>query len=274
MSSRMDKYENANEFKTTSRTSKNESLYQKSDLDDFKEIDLNSNVSVLKDDVKNNIDVDKIREMLERKYRTNAPKRKSIDIPLEEDVNPVPIEKETREYDINEILAKAKQSQEIDYEESRLRNLKDTNYTILSGLNVSDIDAYDEENAQAEADGKAEITSERELQELIDTITELEAKNKEQTREEEIKADADFLGLGDDEEEIPEVLEESKPVLENSFYTGSLAVTDKDFDDFANIQDEIKSNSVLIKVLVFVFIIILFIVSIVLLNNYLDWGLF
>ncbi len=248
MSSRMDKYE----FETPElkrRTDKNADLYQNNEIDDYNKIDLNSNVSILKTNAQN-IDVDKIREMLDKRYRDNIPRRKSIAIDYEEDYQ---LEKattiDTKEYDINEILIKAKNNQNVDYHKERLKKINENNNNILEHL---DLKTNNREHEKEE------------LMSLINTITQLESQNKESAR----NAAADLLDLNATEKITP--VEQQ----ENTFYTGNLVVTDKDYEDFKEIQNDIKSNSILIKVLIIIFIISLIALAVFLLNKYLDLGLF
>ena len=247
----MDKY-GVEKPELKSRTELNADLYQSTELNNYNKVDLNSNVSVLDANAKN-IDVDLIKEMLDKKYRENLPKRKSIHINIEEDE--VYHEKvDTKEYDINEILAKARTEQKIDYNKERLKKLSNTNYEILQNLDIdlNDAERYDDEH---------------ELMTLINTITQLELENKEKAK----KAAGDLLDMSDESntEEI------EKPVnLENSFYTGNLAVSENDYEDFKDIQKDIKSNSVLITILIIIFVIIVIAVGVFLLNKYFNWGLF
>jgi len=245
MSSRMDRYKDETpELKK--RTELKADLYR-NDVDNLSRLDLNSNISVLKDDA-SNIDVDKIREMLDKRYRENTPKRKSIEIDSHIDEYEEESDLyDTKEYDINEILAKAKTTKNVDYNEERLRKLTNTNQDILQNLNLSPKkDKYEEE---------------QELMTLIDTITKLELENREKAEKEA----SDLLNLNNTEEILN---------LENSFFTGNLAVTDKDYEDFKDLQSDIKSNSILIKVLIFIFIILFIAAIIILLNHFLSLGLF
>lgn len=245
MSSRMDRYKDETpELKK--RTELKADLYR-NDVDNLSRLDLNSNISVLKDDA-SNIDVDKIREMLDKRYRENTPKRKSIEIDSHIDEYEEESDLyDTKEYDINEILAKAKTTKKVDYNEERLRKLTNTNQDILQNLNLSPKkDKYEEE---------------QELMTLIDTITKLELENREKAEKEA----SDLLNLNNTEEITN---------LENSFFTGNLAVTDKDYEDFKDLQSDIKSNSILIKVLIFIFIILFIAAIIILLNHFLSLGLF
>lgn len=249
MSSRMDKY-GIEKPELKSRTELNKDLYENIEVEDYNKIDLNSNVSVLGTADKN-IDVELIKEMLDKKYHDNEPKRKSIAIDVVDEE--VPEEKiNTKEYDINEVLAKAKSEQNIDYNIERLKKLRNTNYEILQKLDLeSDKSPEKQEDAN-------------ELMTLINTITKLELENQEKAS----KNASNLLDLENTEEV------DTSGVLENSFYTGNLAVSEKDYEDFSDIQKDIKSNSIIIKFLIVIFILILISVIIFMLNKYLNWELF
>lgn len=250
MNTRMDKYENDTpELKK--RTERNQDLYRNYELDNYNKFDVNSNISVLKDNAKA-IDVDQIRDMLDKKYRDNIPKRKSISI--EENTEPEReiLKEDTKEYDLNSILSKARQEKNIDYEVERLNR-------AYSGRDL--VDKVNEKYSAKEEEA-LEITS------LMNTITELELKNQ--------RKDAELLDLADDDDknESSEVKVERPEKEAEEFYTGKLRVTDEDFDDFKDMQKDIRSNSVLIKILVFIFIIVLLGIAVVVANNIFKWGLF
>jgi hypothetical protein len=284
----MNKYE-LDENKPSSRASRNADLYGKDNIDDYNKIDLSSNVSILKTDSKD-IDVDKIREMLDKKYRDNIPQRKSIDIPADVELEEAKVTHDpTKEYDINEILAHAKNAKEVDYDEERLRRLRNTNYTILDNLDIKQKLDEDDEDDEDDLEG----TGEKELRTLIDTITELEAKSRQEyedsltgdvqlTNEVNVvdETSSDLLNLTDenDVEPLPpsDAKEEILPdiTMENSFYTGNLAVSPRDYDDFDELEEDIKSNSLLIKILIFVVVIIVFAAIVYFLNQHFEWGLF
>lgn len=251
MNTRMDKYENDTpELKK--RTERNQDLYRNYELDNYNKFDVNSNISVLKDNAKA-IDVDQIRDMLDKKYIDNIPKRKSISI--EEDTEPENeiLKEDTKEYDLNSILSKARQEKNIDYEVERLNR-------AYSGRDL--VDKVNEKYSAKEKEA-LEITS------LMNTITELELKNQ--------RKDAELLDLADeddDKSESGEVKVEPPEKEEEEFYTGKLRVTEEDFDDFKDMQEDIRSNSVLIKILVFIFIIVLIGIAVVIANNIFKLGLF
>lgn len=251
MNTRMDKYENDTpELKK--RTERNQDLYRNYELDNYNKFDVNSNISVLKDNAKA-IDVDQIKDMLDKKYRDNIPKRKSISI--EEDTEPESeiLKEDTKEYDLNSILSKARQEKNIDYEVERLNR-------AYSGRDL--VDKVNEKYSAKEKEA-LEITS------LMNTITELELKNQ--------RKDAELLDLADeddDKSESSEVKVETPEKEEEEFYTGKLRVTEEDYDDFKDMQEDIRSNSVLIKILVFIFIIVLIGIAVVIANNIFKLGLF
>lgn len=249
MNTRMDKYENDTpELKK--RTERNQDLYKSYELDNYNKFDVNSNISVLKDNAKA-IDVDQIRDMLDKKYRDNIPKRKSISIDENTEPESEILKEDTKEYDLNNILSKARQEKNIDYEVERLNR-------AYSGRDL--VDKVNEKYSAKEEEA-LEITS------LMNTITELELKNQ--------RKDAELLDLADDDQSENSIVKVEPPEKEEEeFYTGKLRVTEEDFDDFKDMQKDIKSNSVLIKILVFIFIIILIGISVVVANNIFKWGLF
>lgn len=210
MQSRMDRYYNKVddaenievgedlELTSTSRINRNQTLYKEVSNRELEEFDLNSNVSVIGDG--NNVDIDKIREMLDRKYR-ELPKNKSIG-KAEPELGKINLD-ETREYDLNSILEKARESKEINYEEDRLKKLRNTQYDILKSLDIV-LDNEDEEIEESEVKKIQEKNSNREmeekkLQDLINTITAKELLTKE-----DLTSDLDPLDIlsdlrGDDE---------------------------------------------------------------------------
>ena len=189
--------------------------------------------------------------MLDKKYRDNIPRRKSIAIEYDSDE----IKEEddlfnTKEYDINEIIARAKSEQTVDYLQDRLKKINNTNHNILENLNINS--KSDSKNAE-----------EDELMSLINTITQLEVQNQEKARKEE----AELLSL----EQTQTI---SSETMENSFFTGNMKVQEKDYEDFNDIQKDLKSNSVIINILVGIFILTIIGLTVFLLNNYLNLELF
>jgi len=268
MSNRMDKYYDNPEALET-RSKRNKDLYQgmnKSSLNDY---NVNSNVSVL-DVSGNEIDVNKIKDILDEKYK-NPIRRKSIDI--EEDIAEEEPSFETKDYDLTKILEKARSEKNIDYAEERLKKLRDTQYDILNQLNL--------EKPEEEIEEK-DNTLEQELITMIETITHKEREKVEDSQELELLTD---LKGNDNTIVVPPITEEQKEeydkqkkedtgIMENSFYTGNLKVSAEDYEDFQELKNEINSNSTTIKILVVLFAIILIIGLLFFFDKVLSWGIF
>lgn len=283
MSSRMDKYsktsyDNYNNNQETplytSRSRKNEELYQEMSYDELEEINLTSNAHVIGEN-NQNIDVEKIKELLEKKYHEEPRKSRSLIKQQEEEELEEKKEEETKEYNINAIIEKAKQDKDIDYERERLKKVRDTQYDILKGLSL---------NSEEEEETSKVTSSKDDLVNLINTITE-----KELTREmnpldilTDLKGSEDTVVLDGIEEEIEKQQttsfldkenEDVKKDIDKTFYTNSVSFSKSDFDDFNDLKEDMETNKVLVKVLLII-ITILFIAGILFLANqifHLNW---
>lgn len=236
-----------NEFdKIPSRTQMNKELYNNYGNQSYDKFDINSNQEILKDNARK-INVNQVREMLEEKYSDNAPKRRSIEI----NVNEVKHDdkEDTKEYDLKEILSKAKNDINYDYDYRKLNKASDINKIVDDVRNK-----YPKQKEPEERE---------ELVELIKTVTRLEIENSNK--------DAELLGLEETTEIQRDSINEEK---EEEFYTGNLKVEEKDFEDFKDIEDSIKSNSLLIKILIFIFILVAIAIGVVVANSLFELGLF
>lgn len=268
MSSRMDKYYENNEL-MESRTKRNERLYQEISQNDLEDINLSSNAHVIGDN-ENNIDINKIKELLEKKYY-EAPKKSSVlQMPTESSMDMVEDET-TKEYDINAILEKARSDKEVDYERERLKKIHDTQYDILKSL---DVEKESSEN---------KVTSDKEnLMQLIHTITE-----KEMTRElnpldilTDLKGNENTVVLDGISKDIKSqdlkntVKEEVKKEVDKSFYTNSLSFTQSDFDDFNDLKEDVELNKIMVRVLLAIVVIVLIVGLVFLINTFFHLGWF
>lgn len=158
MDTRMSKYDTqSNDVPVKSRVQRNSSLYNEinnQEIDNFK---LRSNAEVIGKQERE-IDVEQIKKILDTRYK-DAPKRRSIRIESTEE--PVEEEVQTKEYDLNVILDKAKEEKQESYEEVRSKKLRDTQFDILKNLNIED---YTEEKHEARPE-------DNDLLNLINTIT-------------------------------------------------------------------------------------------------------
>lgn len=273
-----DSYNN-NETGTMSRTKRNASLYETIGEQEITNFDVNSNSEVIGVN-SNSIDIDKLKDMLDKKYR-EEPKNKSIGDYDEEPTEEIKLS-ETREYDINNIINNAKKNKEEDYAIERLKKLHNTETDILEGLNLN--------NETKVEESKAVSLSEKDrLVELINTINVTEAINKEAIKRKMENPDgpvdpldllSDLKGNDDDtkvftkedlkinDEEMP------KTNIDNSFYTTSNMFKQSDFDDFKDLKEDVGAARVMLKILIAI-VIIAFIAGIIfLLNRILGWGLF
>lgn len=196
MQSRMDRYRDNNvdmELEDSSlyssRIKKNQDLYKEVGNLELHEFDLNSNASVIGDS-NENIYIDEIQDILSEKYREDT-RRKSFGDTEEISLPKINLD-ETREYDLNSVLEKVKETKETSYEDNRLRKIRSTQYDILKDLDNltndediedEDLGLYDnknvdvpEEKSQDDEYTKTKQSSEEELLGLINTIVSKEKK--------------------------------------------------------------------------------------------------
>ena len=251
-----------------SRSSRNQELYHNISNEELDSVTIKANSSVLTDDV-HNINIAQVRDMLDKKYRDDYD-RKTINIPEQSNVNEIEFEK-TREYDINQILNSAKnENVKNDYNEERLKKLRDTQFDILKNLDLKQKDTV----------GAPDDPKSMGLMELINTITENELTN---TMVDPLDILSDLKG-----DENTKLINTSKITTEVEVsvtnndnneeknidtLTDSIEFNNNDFDDFDDIT-KTKSNKIVLIIL-FTLLGIGFVAGLVVLLNYiLGWGLF
>ncbi|CDF20211.1 unknown [Clostridium sp. CAG:609] len=265
-----------------SRVAKNDDLYKQinnSELDNF---NVRSNATVIGNQERE-IDVEQIKKILDKRYNS-APKRRSIRIeerPHENIISDEP----TKEYDLTKVLEKAKDEKVETYEENRAKKLRNTQYNILSNLNI---DGEEKEEVKA--------TPEENLMNLINTITINEAKKLEEKNSNSNDIDPlDILSdlKGDDDtqvyesmetevtkiteikekennNQITEVKNKNQEKLDNSFYTSNLFKKNDFEDDNKDFVDDEKIG-IGIKILI-VLVVVTFLVGLFLfLKSYLKF---
>lgn len=258
-----------------SRVAKNNDLYKQinnSELDNF---NVRSNATVIGNQERE-IDVEQIKKILDKRYNS-APKRRSIRIeerPHENIISDEP----TKEYDLTKVLEKAKDEKVETYEENRAKKLRNTQYNILSNLNI---DGEEKEEVKA--------TPEENLMNLINTITINEAKKLEEKNSNSNDIDPlDILSdlKGDDDTQVYESMEtevtkiteikekekennnqitevenKNQEKLDNSFYTSNLFKKNDFEDDNKDFVDDEKIGigfKILIVLVVVTFLVGLF----------------
>lgn len=285
MQTRMDKY-NTNNEAIGSRTQKNKALYEETRNADLTSFDVNSNESVIGES-KNRIDVSEVQKIISERYNLDAPKRKSIDIPNVEEPVPQDVLQNTKEYDINAILAKAKQGKNVDYNKERLKKVRDAQIEILSNL---DLELKKVEDPKTPHQKMAEEN----LMELINTITQIEIKNKKEYAKETSEA-LDLLSdlKGDDEESTKstgkkdatgefteeytdEYTEEvTEDITKDQDKTARLLSTAdlEAYNEFSDVSKQ-DSGSFILKIFIFILIIALIVGGVYILDQILALGLF
>lgn len=261
-----------------SRLEKNKHLYEKISESNLENFDVFSNTTIIGANDTNQIDIEKIKKILDNKYN-ETPRRKTIKIETEETI----IEKElsnTKEYDINAILDKAKSEKTVSYEEQRVKKPVETNYEILKNLDVlaekEKTDEEDVETEEAYQTSPLSVTSEepQELLDLINTIVINEKKLKEENTSIALDLFEDLKADGNEEitEKISEIavdntiekavkkeinvesinLSEETENLEEMFETKETKFKKSDFE---SLEDESDASNILIKILMILLII-------------------
>lgn len=274
MNSRMDKYYDSTP-KIGKRSQKNAQLYKEVSKQSLEDFHVNSNATVLSDNG-TSIDLKMLKDMLDKKYNDQPKVHKSLGLDLPQDEQSVSLE-QTKEYDINAILEKARESKTVDYETERLKKLRDTQYDILKSLDLTKKDEEIEKPSETE----------EQLMDLINTITINEQNNKEAKENQDNSTDPLdlFKDLkGDENTQVIEGLKEQvnketkKDVkeeneIDKSFYTKSFNLKKDDFEDFKDLEEQAKSSKVVVTVLTVIIIIALLFGIFLFLNIYLDWGI-
>lgn len=258
MKTRMEKYYDSHNDQIGTRSKRNEELYKEINKSEIDKFEINSNATVISSNGRN-IDVEKIKKILDTKYK-ETPKRRSIIIDDVKEEENISLE-QTREYDINAILERAREKKEIDYEKDRLKKIRDTQFDILKNLNLK------------EEKEELEDTEENNLMTLIDVINEKENKQKDLDPLDiltDLKGNDNTIVLDGLKEEIEDTLtndiNEEKEKIDNSFYTTSVNFTQSDFDDFNDLKAEVNSHRILIKVVI-ALIVVAFIAGLIVVLN-------
>lgn len=224
MPSRMEKYYKPSDVKT--RTNKNQELYRT--IYDEVEYSNVEGISVIEKNEK--IDINKIYELINGK-KEEKPRR----YPMKTEVEKIDIE-ENKNYDIVDVLNKAKTERP-----EKSRDFSNTQYNILKNINLNEdvkipdtIDADLKNMIDAISNNSKEYTSD-----LLDDLKTLHNNNLKDVIKEQ---DDDYLNKN--------IIDYDK-----SFYTSSLGFSDDDFEDLKDIKDEIKKNSIIVKILLFIFLV-------------------
>ena len=211
---------------TPSRVRKNANLYRRIDAENIDDIEPRREEEIIESNT-TTIDVEKLKSMLDKKYREPSSNTlKDVDHNLvNKDINL----EETREYNLDDILNKAKDKDDTDYGVERLKKLSDTNVSILDGLNIKENDTSKENDDT----NKSKVSSDsKKLIELIDTINLKEQEGYDSLLKDnnELSDDLDLEDTGSNEP--MDMLSELTGNDEDTKVVGaSEIVSDKDLKD-------------------------------------------
>ena len=261
MKSRMDRYfndsnEDIEKGNVKSRASRNKDLYKEVSSLELNDFDVNNNESVILKEAKE-VDLEKIKDIIDEKY-SEKEDSKSLGIYDDSELPKVHLD-ETREYDITNILEKAKQEKEVDYEQDRLKKLKNTQYDILKSLNIE---------KEEEVDSK-EIDEDNSSTDPLDLLSDL--KGDDDTTK--------VLGVIENTEENDTINEENEEVSDsteeqNFDTTDSLKIDESDYDDFEDLKEDMKATKIAIKLLTFVLLAVILVGVVFFLNKFLNLNIF
>lgn len=239
MASRMDRYYEKPR-NPRARSARNEELYKRiQDMDSYTNIEAVETIAKT-----NEIDISKVREMIknrenykkEREYRSafniknDQPKQQQVNNFFEDEKN----------YDIMDVLNKAKDSHE---EDNTNRSLKNTHYDVIKELNLRN-NNYDD--------------SEEELKDLINTVT-----NKNNSTDDDVGLLDDLTSntMVGEASSIHKILEDEKKQqekventseMDKSFFTSAMSFSDKDFEDLKNMGQHVKKNNLLLIIMIII----------------------
>ncbi|MCM1052971.1 MAG: hypothetical protein NC483_03245 [Ruminococcus sp.] len=302
LKTRMEKYYDEQTNDTPLRQHKNENLYENISNYELEEDYRPDNNATIIDDNAKNINVEQIKRILDTKYN-KEPKRRSIMLE-EDDTEEVNVTLDnTREYDINAILEQARTEKEDNYEQERVKKIRDTQFDILNSLELKPdediVNNPNEFNLDKEIEKENKQDNE-ELLNLINTITmhEIDVKKTDNEDSEEInpldiltdlKGSDDTVIINGIHEE--ESINETSPIMSldeaekkankakeeqerlNSL-TNTLTFTQSDFDDFNDLKKEVKSSKALIYVAIILVSLVLIVGLVIFLNKFLNLSLF
>jgi hypothetical protein len=252
MKSRMDRY--TNEQDQGARTAKNQNLYE----DIYSNTVSSSNVTLL--DNESEIDISKIKELVQNREGYKRVKEfesvlNTKQITEEQENHDIYEDIDNKIYDINMILEEAKAKRPVS-EREKYRSLKNTQYNILSNLNLNEKTDEDEMDTDF-------FTQDKTMKNLMANLNDKVKDDNEKTKT-ETKTSVDLFDdlKGDSNTVLTEPVKEDTSISKkaeesNTFYTSHMSFTKEDFEDFQNLQTTVKKNNRLIKVLISTLIIAL-----------------
>lgn len=243
MASRMEKY-HSNSSNIKSRSVKNEGLYK----DIYENVKYSNIEGIATMEKTNEIDLAMIQEMLKEREqvrkKTSAVKR----VTPKFNVNTY----DERNYDIRDILSRAKDNK---VDDNKNRSLRNTQYNILKNIQIKENTQYDEEEIEKTLASTNVLKNVDDDELCLDMLSDLKSSGDTLVnKSENLK---DLLKEVAEAKDKYEVKNEDDD-LDKSFYTSSLNFKEEDFEQLKDIQDSIDSNNKMIKVLfILLFLVVL-----------------
>ena len=282
MRSRMDRYNTTSKNNTsTSRSTKNKELYDTvgsntryttfTNVRDANAIELNGNMK--------NYNTRENYQKVKDYYSYNKEPKKKQEL---EEFNYWYQDRDNKIYDINSVIDEAKKNRKDTDELEGKRKLKNENYNILSSLNKEELEKYLEQKKNSTRPDKEE------LKELINTITsktlcgEIDQETgvnllsdlmatqaqdivvMEKEENETVTLDKN-IDLREEARKLEEKIEQKQKEgkgskifkdMDESFYTRSMDLSDKDFDMDDDLLKDLKPKVPLVVKILFTLILI------------------
>lgn len=236
MASRMERLHEKEE-----RSTKNEHIYRKLDEYQINEMSNYTNIEGVAKLDGNEVNIEMVKKLINSSSNVNKKsktKKKTEKQHIEEEQN----------YDINDILDKAKEDLPLD--DNKYRSLK--NYELLKQIKV---------NSEEEKEELKEIINTMALEGLPDDLGIFDDL-KSNTMVGDSNSIKKIIEEAKSEEEQTKEVEE-KPEIDKSFYTASFNISNEEMNDFKNIGLDIKKNNKLIKILILISSILLAVIILI-----------
>ena len=236
MKSRLDKYDNKESF---SRVNKNQNLY-----DDIYSNTNYSNMVVIDDS--NEIDISKIKEIIDKQKNVNKRVDKTPNLEKEYDSIVPPKNYENKLYDINEVLKEAKSQRDIMEDANEKRKIQ--NYKFNENL--------DEELSKTRKVYESLVKEEKELLNIMNTLTNVSSVDLAKDMFNDLTEDSEKTQLIKPTD-LADKVDVRKVPDENTeeYSTDTFMFNTKDFDKLEDLKDNVRKTSTFIKILIIMLVI-------------------
>ena len=257
MASRMDRYY---ETKPTvrKRSERNQDLYR----DMYETTDYSNIEGVATIDKGSEIDINKVKEML--KNRENYIKQHEKGIAIKPIETPKFEVEEEKNYDIREVLNTAKNNRNSIDEHKSMNN---TSYDIFKDLRDKRRREMEKDTGDSLKELINTISSTSMLNSMTDKELSLDLLDDLKSTENTSVADKDSIKKLLAEVKRNDEVKNEKQELDKSFYTSSLGFKEEDFEELNDIKNNLKTNNILIKILLTILTISFLVGAVILIFN-------